>query len=173
VTSEQYERWLDFSTRMARTYPGRSSAFRKDIEGHVRAFIESHCRGGEDIADVIGWDRGENRCGYVTDHFETWWWDGLRFWENAPRDYYESGRDGEPAAFRRWQERWVTPINCCVRAGLDVASSPSAGVLGFNVGDLKRMYPEGIPAWVSEGYADKDGKPVDLNARDNNDGVWL
>jgi len=45
-------------------------------------------------------------------------------------------------------ERWLGPVHCCVRAGLDLAYSPSMGVLGFTVGDLRKMYPEGVPDWV-------------------------
>lgn len=29
-----------------------------------------------------------------------------------------------------------------------MAVAPSAGVLGFTAGDLRRMYPEGVPNWV-------------------------
>ena len=35
--------------------------------------------------------------------------------------------------------RFATQIQCCIRAGLDVAANPSAGVMGFNVGTLRRM----------------------------------
>ena len=45
-------------------------------------------------------------------------------------------------------ERWRSPVACCVRAGLDMASAPSAGVMGFTAGDIRRMYPEGVPAWL-------------------------
>jgi hypothetical protein len=31
---------------------------------------------------------------------------------------------------------------------LDCASAPSAGVIGFTAGDVRRMYPEGVPEWV-------------------------
>ena len=48
----------------------------------------------------------------------------------------------------QWDEQWGGPVRCCVRAGLDFASEPSAGVLGFTAGDLRRMYPEGVPDWV-------------------------
>lgn len=165
MTSEQYERWVDFATRMARTYPRRSAAKRKEFESCVKHFIGCHTDDGRDIAGVSGWDDTDNGHGLVTDHFGDWWWDTMRHWY--------SNRDGTPAAFEWWEEQWVTPVTCCIRAGLDMASAPSAGVVGFTVGDLKRMYPEGIPAWVSEGMTNGDGKPVDLNAEPASAGVWL
>ena len=48
----------------------------------------------------------------------------------------------------QWQDQWGGPVRCCVRAGLDTASAPSAGVLGFTAGDIRRMYPEGVPEWI-------------------------
>ncbi len=50
--------------------------------------------------------------------------------------------------YEQWDEQWGGPVHCCIRAGLDMASAPSAGVLGFTAGDVRRMYPEGVPAWV-------------------------
>jgi len=32
-----------------------------------------------------------------------------------------------------------------------MAVSPSAGVLGFTAGELRKMYPEGVPDWVTGG----------------------
>lgn len=47
-----------------------------------------------------------------------------------------------------WLDQWFGPVSCCLRAGIDFASEPSAGVLGFTAGDIRRMYPEGVPDWV-------------------------
>lgn len=48
----------------------------------------------------------------------------------------------------QWDEQWGGPVHCCVRAGLDFAAAPSQGVIGFTAGDVRRMYPEGVPDWV-------------------------
>lgn len=53
-------------------------------------------------------------------------------------------------ASEQWDQQWGGPVHCCIRAGLDCASAPSAGVLGFTAGDLRRMYPEGVPDWISQ-----------------------
>lgn len=50
--------------------------------------------------------------------------------------------------YEQWGDQWGGPIHCCIRAGLDFAAGPSAGVLGFTAGDVRRMFPEGVPDWV-------------------------
>lgn len=57
--------------------------------------------------------------------------------------------DIEMAIYEQWDDQWGGPVRCCIRAGLDFASSPSAGVIGFTAGDLRAMWPaEGVPEWV-------------------------
>lgn len=57
--------------------------------------------------------------------------------------------EAESVLYQRVRERWLDPIETCLRAGLDFATEPSMGVVGcFTVGDLRRMYPDGVPAWV-------------------------
>ncbi len=48
----------------------------------------------------------------------------------------------------QWDDQWGGPVHCCIRAGLDMAANPSGGVVGFTIGDLRKMYPEGVPEWV-------------------------
>lgn len=62
------------------------------------------------------------------------------YWDDLSDDEYD-----------KRQEQFCSPITCCIRAGLDMAVSPSDGVLGFTAGDLRKMYPEGVPDWVTGG----------------------
>ena len=64
--------------------------------------------------------------------------------------------------------RFEAQISCCIRAGFDVAVAPSAGVLGFTVGTLRRMYDGDIPDWISNFFKEPltDDVPDDM-------GVWL
>jgi hypothetical protein len=62
--------------------------------------------------------------------------------------YWEDLSDAED---ERRDDQFCGPVRCCIRAGLDTAVSPSAGVLGFTAGDLRKMYPEGVPDWISGG----------------------
>ena len=66
---------------------------------------------------------------------------------------YDSDKDCtceevEDRFYAQWDEQWGGPVRCCIRAGLDCAFEESAGVLGFTAGDLRKMYPEGVPVWV-------------------------
>lgn len=73
----------------------------------------------------------------------------------APSGYTHNGGqsecrcdDVEYLFTEQWDQQFGGPVRCCLRAGLDFACSPSAGVLGFTAGDIRRMYPEGVPDWV-------------------------
>lgn len=171
----QYTRWRDFAVRMARTYHHRNAAFRKRLEACVVDFVDRYTSGGTDIAGIESWDHGKNGCGYACDYATEFARD-MEDWYGAPRYHYDDGRDGPTAAFRRWEERVVAPFECCVRAGLDMAAEPSAGVAGFTVGDLRRMYPEGVPEWILAAFAPRKGRALSRRQWDRSPdsaGVWL
>jgi len=72
-----------------------------------------------------------------SEHSESWnpyYWDDLTNEQHKKRD-----------------EQFCGPVTCCIRAGLDMASAPSGGVIGFTAGDIRRMYPEGVPDWITGG----------------------
>lgn len=60
-------------------------------------------------------------------------------------DYWHGDGGGK---WERRRDRWCDPPHICVRAGLDMAMEQSGGVLGYTAGDLRRMYPEGVPEWI-------------------------
>ena len=66
------------------------------------------------------------------------------------RDYRENCTcdEIEDQCYEQWEDQWGSPVSCCIRAGLDTAVAPSGGVVGFTIGDLRKMYPEGVPEWV-------------------------
>ena len=178
MTQQQYDRWLDFAVRMARAcYPKKprskyqpSSAW---IEAAVAEFIGEIDK--DDICTIRSWDdsdpypeghtyHGEDRYGHkhrgpcIADMMSTFAWDGFSDIPLPKRvakklDDLSWGCLGEEAdAIReKWGGRWYDQVRCCVRAGLDFACDPSGGVLGFTAGDLRKMYPEGVPDWVSGG----------------------
>lgn len=65
--------------------------------------------------------------------------------------YYWALSEDEYNEYEKRDEQFCAPIRCCIRAGLDMAVAPSAGVMGFTAGDIRRMYPEGVPDWVTGG----------------------
>lgn len=184
MTPAQFKRWRDFALRMARTHYGKPRRARV-VDG-VRIPAPSPAWIADTVADIIDglecvapritdWDGDGAEHGeavYVCDVVaeETCHGDALRA---EPEQFDENGR-GPAKAWEAWDAMWRGPVNCCVRAGLDVASKPSMyGVIGFKVRDLRRMYPKGIPAWIARGFTDDEGKPVDLNRVAASRGVHL
>lgn len=53
-------------------------------------------------------------------------------------------------------DRWISPVHSCLRAAVDLASAPSAGVCGYTAGDLRRIYPKGVPQWVKDALSDME-----------------
>jgi hypothetical protein len=149
MTAEQYARWKDFSYRMVNIVRNarHKSPSRAQVKENITFFFECRMDPYEEWRRVRDWDHTERTDGdrhpmcvgdHISDlaeHFIPGYW-------SLP---YE---DEKPGVYDKARNRWVGPVACCVRAGLDMASEPSAGVIGFTAGDVRRMYPEGVPAWV-------------------------
>lgn len=149
MTQEQYDRWKDFARRMVNVAVSArkrspSRAFTLEI---INFFFECRMGPHDEWKRVVSWDHTEKEEGSndwpmcVGDHMS----DIEEY--NVPS--YWSIPDGE-----RGQDiidKWMGPARCCVRAGLDLAVAPSMGVMGFTAGDIRKMYPEGVPDWVTGG----------------------
>jgi hypothetical protein len=193
MTPEQFERWKDFSLRMARTcFPEHGSPSRAEIVDYVEDYF-----GGLDEGDIVcfvSWDHStrypeghpyynrryqcpcwrckgtkQEDCSYncedghiyryakgplICDDFAEWSWDNInvpgwmddidRHWADIHEEIFGDDDLIRDPIFNSVRG----PVACCVRAGMDMASSQSGGVAGFTAGDLRRMYPEGVPEWV-------------------------
>lgn len=156
MTETQFERWMDFAARMANHgWPNATDARKEKVEAAVVDFID---RWKDDCEAIHDWDgnwpneRGIYLCDEIDDFF---YYADLR---------HHTWPDGTPK-----QTRFQMQVTCCVRAGFDQAVKPSAGVLGFDVGLLRRMWEgEEIPAWVVEGFE----PPITAETPDS-EGVWL
>lgn len=180
MTPVQYERWKDFSLRLARTLPGmRTRPSIEWVEEQVENFFYRF-DGEREIAETDDWDSGPH---YVCDRVREMEDEVARgeragflllHWDDDVEP--EEAERREALGWDQWGEQWFGPVRACIRAGLDVACEPSAGVVGFTVGDLRKMYPEGIPDWVAtpeKPFTDDDGQPIDLRTRPDEEGVWL
>ena len=88
----------------------------------------------------------------------------------------ENVRRREQLAIEQWSDQFFGPVRCCLRAGLDMAAAPSGGVVGFTAGDIRRMYPEGMPDWLGDITFDQDENGhggIKLRDIPPEDGVWL
>lgn len=176
MTRDQYEIWRDFSMRMARVYYGSSRRpLATWILEQVRDFVDSY---QEDHETIESWDDAVGSTSVcdafadleselmptfdlVGDTEDDW-----RLDDDEPIDYDELERRSELAR-AQWQQQFLGPVVCCVRAGLDMATHVTGGVVGFTVAALHAMFPEGIPAYVQRHYENP------LAQADPGDGIWL
>lgn len=148
MTKEQHRRWLDFSSRLARHgYPEATDARKEKIRDMVEGFIKQYA---DICADVDGWD-GNGQV-YPCDDLGEWL---CSHDIHMPQDASQV-------------TRFESQVSACVRAGLDVAVEPSAGVVGFDVGTLRRMFDGAVPAWVMEWF-----EPPLTGREPDSEGVWL
>ncbi len=145
MTQEQYEHWKDFAARMGKTvYCAATSERQKKIQ--------------EELADYFWWRDYQNDWPSYTD------WDG-----NGDECCLCDDVDDFFDKYSHWsrrEERYTgrlyEQITSCIRAGFDVAVKQSGGVLGFSVGDVRRMFGGEAPAWItSDNFANKpDDTPI-------------
>jgi hypothetical protein len=146
----QYENWKDFSIRMARVvYADSAQPTCEWIVGQVNDYFSGlETMGLEALAHVTAWDQANELggilpCDYMAEREE----------ELIPSDILFTPNETE------FDETFLSPIRSCLRAGIDLACEPSAGVVGFTVGDIRKMYPRGIPRWVTENWTDFESVP--------------
>lgn len=159
MTELQLKRWKQFSIRMAHHgWAGLPRKSRRYVSGMVkdyfREWLAISC---EEDSTLLGriesWDNNARHpedngtCGWACKHRDHLICDEVdeMIDKVAPDSYRRGWR------YRKWDDLWGVRLRCCLRAGIDLASSPSMGVMGFSAGDLRQMYPFGVPEWVSGG----------------------
>lgn len=159
----QYNRWKQMSLGLARTYTNLTPARKARLLDEVECCIDwVVCNGLETVAD---WDSGvqygkgwRERYESVSARVDTFLWDNRYKFERENKHGVEVVRG-----------RFGDMLSACVRAGFDVAVSPSGGVIGFTVGDLRDIFDGSIPDWVASHFED----PAAVLAAGRDEGVWL
>jgi len=147
VTSLQFYRWRVFSKGLVAAYHAterRKKRLLEEMEEYF-AFIENEG-----------------------------WWRGMRSWDESEGDapyagdfFYEQFAEYDHSSERREDAgRFHSQLSAAIRAGLDVASEPSAGVLGFTVGDVRTALGRNLPDWFCQLYPG-------IEKADDSKGVWL
>ena len=176
MTDTQYARWKNFSMRMAiRGFGLRLKKSRRDLAWFVKDFFRTLDREYFTVNETLPvaydpkWrmdmNQGRRANEFLRDRVHDWdhtdshptWQDRYGHSTNGPyicdivsmqmehwNPYY--WRDERKA--KRWDELWGDRITACLRAGMDMAVSPSMGVLGFTAGDIRRMYRGNVPDWL-------------------------
>lgn len=152
MTEQQFARWKEFSLAMARGYPRVTEARRAKIAAHVERFFANMDE--DDWRGWLGWDENEpGVCFCLTDYYSEWTQSLPGYWQLSDAEH------------ERW--RLDSQLHCCIRAGVDMAAEPSAGVIGFTAGELRGWFGGAAPEWVNAGYE------VNLNEAPASARVWL
>jgi hypothetical protein len=117
--------WLDTALRFARAHEHLTTARRARLEHDIHECV-IQCR-AYDITG--GWDQSGPP--YVCDIFMELFID---YWHGDHRP-----------------NRYLATLECCLRASLNlIIEQPYLGVIGYTIGHIRRMYPEGFPVWLEE-----------------------
>ena len=147
MTSVQYNNWKDFTTRMAETvYPKATEKRRKTMLQQIRyLFDELECN--NEWAKITDWDgNGDNY--HFGESLEEFYSDILHW--NEKKQCYTG--------------KLYNQIVCCICAGFDIAVRQSGGVIGFTIGDVRKMYDGQVPEWVT---------PDNFNNEPDDMAIWL
>jgi hypothetical protein len=174
MTEIEYKRWKQFSLRMAhRGFDLRLRKSRRDLAWFVKDFFRTLDREyftvNETLPVVVdpkwGMDFGDHQSEFLRDRVKSWdhtekhptWRDQYNHSTCGPficdivtmqMEHWNPFYWGDDYRYERWDDLWGVRIRCCLRAGMDCAVGPSAGVMGFTAGDLRRMYRGKVPDWV-------------------------
>jgi hypothetical protein len=155
MTKTQFRRMKVFAIRMARTLPNRR--YRKRTLAHVLEILDQmDCKSFSiHYSQIIDWDKSENytpeeiaanpHLRYSRKNRLLGDWVGHEYGEYDPEITRKT-----PNSDGCYRTVLANEVACCIRAALDVAVSPSGGVLGWTVGDLRAMWKtRPLPKWVT------------------------
>ena len=160
----QLERWNQLSAGLARSYRSLTARRKAKLLAEVANCIDwVVCNGRETVAD---WDHGvqygakwHERHESASTRVSNFLWDkGFEFERRYRNGNIELARG-----------RFGDMLTACVCAGFDMAVSPSAGVIGFSVGDIRDIFDGTIPDWIAEQFDDKNA----LLSAARDEVVWL
>lgn len=188
LTPEQVEQWQDFAIRMAKAVYSDSDRPSADwILSEVQSVIESINQDSPEL--VIAWettlpypnghpDFGKDSsgrirspmflCDLVSESVEDGVWGRIDQFATPKQRreldrLFEQGEDGIDDYDELKEEivdEWCGPVHCCLRSGIDLISG-NVGVLGFTAGNIREIYPEGVPDWVKDEWDEFDSIPDD------------
>jgi len=160
LTQEQKDRCLDFAKRMVFKGYERLTQKRKErLWGDVNWFLTDALDEGH-----WGWETGGTK--------ETM---GMGDWihERFEQLEYPSGRWEHRVCDLGQDTNYFRMLSATCRAAMDVIGEPGGGVLGWTVGDIKRMYDGQLPEWFDTGWKNENDGEVKLQNEPDEIGVWL
>lgn len=158
MTNEQFKRWAQCAIRMAIHCTEGTEARKKKVVKEVKDYFRWRIF-QQDWHDIHDWDGNKDTyylCDTVREFFEKY-----LHW-NSKNEEYEG--------------RFHDQIVCCIHAGFDMAvpdGASAGGVIGYTVGDVRKMFNGIIPDWLLSDWLDKNENPIDIQSLGDNERLWL
>jgi hypothetical protein len=142
------EHWKIFTKALCfGARPEATEARKQKLWAEAESFINLHAD-----EPVDGWDGDYCLCDCFDDYFDRYlrhiWRDDDGWYKDNPRYF-------------------ANHLHIAIRAGIDIVTEQPGGVLGFTVGDLRRMFNGGIPEWIACQFIG------DLAGASGDAGIWL
>jgi hypothetical protein len=146
-----YERWLDFSLRLADTLDV-TPARKEKIKNKIENFIHMYNHPAYKDKPILGWDEASNGWLSIGSHADEYFAD-YEIWNRKLEAY---------------TGKFSNQLLSCIKAGLDVAVPYmcGGGVLGFSTSTIRRMYKDEVPDWLNEVLELEGNEPADTP-------IWL
>lgn len=159
MTDEQFKRWAQCAIKLAIHCTEGTEKRREKIVAEVKSYFFWRIY-QKDWPEIQDWDGNKdtyNLCDQVREFFEEY-----LHW-NPKHEEYEG--------------RFHDQIVCCIQAGFDMAVESEAasvgGVIGYTVGDIKKMFNDTMPDWLLKTLVDSEGKPAEIQSLSNEQFLWL
>lgn len=173
MTTKQFRKMKVFALRMTPTAI-RGGRWQKELRDHVLEVLSRlDCENfGIHYSTITNWDHHEpipgddGTCGFAWSHPRALLCDFMSeyCWDHNLKKEKED-RKGNCEVV---DSKMGIALRCCIRAACDVAVAPSAGVLGWTVGDLKKMWKgRKLPKWVTDFW---EG---DITTAPDEAAIWL
>jgi hypothetical protein len=173
MTEKQFRKMKVFALRMVPVAIG-GGRWVKELKEHVKEVL---CKLDDEAYEchwgyIENWDHktrlpdDDGTCGFAWNDHRMILGDFISeyLWDND----LEREKEDRRGNIEIVESKMGVALSCCIRAACDVAVSPSGGVLGFTVGDLKEMWKgRSLPRWVTDFF---DG---DIVVAPDEAGVWL
>ena len=152
MRQQEFDRFRDFAERMCKhARPNKTPNRLRRLWYEIERFIDTH----RDYS-FRGWSEGDYLCDCVADYFSEY---GDHIY-NPKREEY----DQNPVKF-------YNMLKTVLRSAINVTfpDVPDGGVIGFTVGDIRRMYDGEIPDW----FADLYQNPKAIKMAPDDYSIWL
>lgn len=156
MTPKQALEIREFSIKWINKVVGKKKVYKQKLIDAVDELFPEDIAEGDcyDMLDCKNWDEGEAY--FDSDNRKRWWGClGDRLRELEWEDSFNLTKKG------------YSDLSCTLRVAVDLLIKQSGGVMGYKVGDLRKVYDGSIPQEISDLFEGGLFKAKD------EEGIWL